>query len=654
YYRTDGISVIRRTVDNSSGNLNTVTLAVGDPARRLTYHELIPEDDPTHMRACESPEEAFFRNYQWVYTEKKMVLIIPQSLDLSILGFGSVFMILEAHGWSGLANMRIFEDNHVWAKKGTDGASDIPGDYRVEVKVDMTALASAAVNSASVYNSTLGKGHATPAIVGKNLPALYRLAFPVNNGIGGIDLGSREFEVGDAAWQNRNAVAPIFIALLQAIDTHRVTWPDYDRNSLKNGIVSMTNNLAPLLKPLIYYSDTADGTNPKQCWKLRVQTAPNGETWNGEPYLRPSIGFGGTVRWDGTDDEWLHYQPRQMRTLFNVLIDSDMTAPLSEGKRMDGILPVLTGTRTVTNLFKVLMSEANDSNDLYSALEQILGAVRFTEGRMTEINRAPAATKQVPFPDWMFAVGTGADDHGFYTGFTDVRDEDIVLDVGLDRLIGFEGDDGYGLVNYVAEQELENWADFHDTMDLLEDLLHPSSDYSLVESFIGMQDDIFARETRYSEAQVKGLVYTLGKLFTRYDTDAGRWQVQGETGFDDLFTIFKVRLPAIHDLIKDDTGENYRAALSVNADMLAETNACGTNGMIPYLLDAMSTNEGAEGIMSDLHAFLTDDIVTEPRPLWSTLASLLQDMATAVDASKDGRLIEEVFRDYGFQNNGPY
>jgi hypothetical protein len=228
-----------------------------------------------------------------------------------------------------------------------------------------------------------------------------------------------------------------------------------------------------------------------------------------------------------------------------------------------------------------------------------------------------------------------------------------VLDVGLDRLIGFEGDDGYGLVNYVAEQGAD-WTDFHDTMDLLEDLLHPSSDYSLVESFIAMQDAIFARETRYSDEQVAGLVYTLGKLFTRYDTGEGRWLVQGEVGFADLYNIFKVRVPAIHDLIKDDTGDNYRAALTVNADMLAEVNACGTDGMIPYLLDAMSTEDSAEEILGDLHTFLTDDIVSEPRPLWSTLANLLQDMATAVDASKDGQLIEEVFSNYGFQQNGEY
>lgn len=666
YYRTDGISTIRRTVDNSSGNLETVALHNGDPARRLTYHELIPEDDSTHMRACSSPEEAFFRNYQWVYTEKKMVLIIPQSLDLSILGFGSVFMILEAHGWSGLANMRIFEDNHVWAKKGTTGSSDIPGDYRVELKADMTAIVSLVVNTNSVYDDTLGRGNATPAIVGKNLPAIYRFGFPISppmargNGVFDVELGSRDFQVDDEIWQNRNALAPVLISLLQAIEKHRVTYPDYDRNSLKNGILGYGNNVPPLLKPLIYYSKYADSTAPKEVWKLRVQAAPNGQAWYGEPYLRPSTGFAGTTRWDGTDDEWQHYQPAVMKDLINVLIDSDITAPVDEGKRMDGVLPVLTESRAVTNMLKVLMSDANDFNGLYSAMEQISGAVKYTEGQMTAINRAPGATKKIPFPDWMFAVGTGADEYGFYTSFSEVRDEDIILDVGLDRLLGHDrfyngvNHEGYGLANYVDEQDALNWADFHTDLDMMEDFLYPDSPYSLVESFIDMQNAIFARDSGYSEDQVSGLLYAVGKMFTRYDTQQGQWLIQGETGFADMYNLFKLRIPAIHDLIKDSTGSNYHALLTVNKDMLTEENDCGVYGMIPYLMDAMGTDDGAEQIIGDVHAFLTDPVVSEPHPLWSTLAELISDMAIAVDESKDGQLMENVLKDYGFQQNGNY
>ena len=682
-----------RTVDNSSGNLETRALNDGDSARSLTYNELIPEDDETHMRACSSPEEAFFRNYQWVYMEKKMVLVIPQSLSVNVLGlglgYGSVFMVMEAHGWSGLANLRIFNGNHVWAKKGTNGTSDIPGDYRVELIADMVFPASLAVTTNTVYNSTLGRGNANPAIIGKNLPALYRLAFPLSpgmdrgNGIVDVELGSRDFQVDDAIWQDRSAVAPAFVSLLQAIEKNRVNYSDYDRNSLKNGILGNVNNLAPLMKPLIYYSKNTDGTFPKETWKVRVQTAPSSEDWFGEPYLQPSVGFDTeeAQRWDGTDHEWQHYQPAVMKDLINVLIDSDITAPVADGKRMDGILPVLAENHTVTNLLKVLMSDTNDSNDLYSALEQIVGAVKYTEGQMTKINRAADATKKIPFPDWMFAQGTGADEFGFYTDYSDVRDEDIILDIGLDRLIGhnsFEDGtfhEGYGLANYVDEQENLTpvaWADFDKDVDTLEDLLYPGpvtydgvpyveNPYCIVESIIDMQDAIFARDSLYSQDQVAGLLYTLGKMFTRYDSELGQWVVQGDAGFADLYTILKVRVPAIHDLVKDDTGANYWAFMVVNGDMLvnkdmlALENPCGiSNGMIPYLLEAMSSDDGAENIMRDAHTFLMDDLVSEPAPLWSTLADLLSDMATATKEAKEGNLVEKVFENYGFQRNGDY
>jgi hypothetical protein len=68
------------TIDNSSGvsQLVPADATAEDPnpqARRLVYNELVAEADP--QRACDSPEEAFFRNYQWVMNEKKMVLVIP-------------------------------------------------------------------------------------------------------------------------------------------------------------------------------------------------------------------------------------------------------------------------------------------------------------------------------------------------------------------------------------------------------------------------------------------------------------------------------------------------------------------------------------------------------------------------------------------------
>lgn len=674
------------TIDNSSENLELVAIGNGDNARRLSYSELISEDDEDHSRACASREEAFFRNYQWVYTEKKMVLIIPQSLSLEygIGAYGVAFMVFEAHGWSGLANMRIVGENtnHIWAKTGTMGTSEIPGDFRVElVACDLVSdlflpngivmsIVKSLVNEGAIYDDTLGRGHGTPAIVGKNLPALYRLGFPVSpemthgTAITDVELGSREFEVGDDVWQNRNALSPILISLAQAFDIDKVRPPDYDPASLKTSLRGNLNGFTPLLKPLIYYGYDTDARAPYDTWKMRVQGTNQGN-WNGEPYLCPTgdIIDPATMRWDGSDYEWTHFQPAVMKTPLNILIDSDITAPAVDGKRMDGILPVITQNKMLTNLLKIMMSDANDSDDLYGALEQILGSLRYTEGTLTAINREDNASKPVPFPDWMFATGEGSDDYGFYTSFSKTRNEDLIVDIGLDRLLGHNTDnsgdtplEGYGLACYVDEQEAGEWEEFFDDMDLLEDLLYPGTDdysnpYCVVDSFINMLDAIFAREEAYTPQQNASLLYTIGKLFTRFDTNESRFLVQGETGFDDLYHLLKVRLPAIHDLVKDDTGDNYVALMTLNRDMLGTLNECGTNGLVPYLLDAMSSDDGAEAIINDIKTFITDDIVADKGPLWATLSDLLSDMATAVEASKDGTLLDSVYERYGFQRN---
>lgn len=673
YHRSSNTQSITVTPGrDADGNLTLIDMEAEGltDAKRLTYKELIPEDDAIHTRACASPEEAFYRNYQWVYTEKKMVLIIPQSLFMSVPlmpQFGEAFMILEAHGWSGLANMRIFRANHVWAKEGTNGTSLIPGDFRVELAVAATPVMGALVNDETVYNDTLGRGLANPGIVGKNLPALYRFAFPISpkmdrsDEVSDYELGSREFLVDDEdeIWKNRNALAPILVAMLQAFSKDRVEYPEFEYASIKTGLRNHVNSFMYFIKPLVFYSQDDDTTMPTETWKARVQ-GTNPPDWNGEPYLCSSAMLVDpeTMRWDGNDEEWTHYQPKVMKTIFNILVDSDITAPFGEGKRMDGILPVLADTKILTQLFKLFMCDANDSDDLFSALEQITSAITYTEGKMTAINREDGASKPIPFPDRLFVTGGAKDEFGAYTEFSGGRDEDIILDKYLDRLFGHDslttGDEtveGYGLAAYVDEQEdpAENWEGFDDTMDTLEDFLHKDSPYSLLESFIDMQDAIFLRGTPYSEEQIKGLVYTLGKMFTRYDADEGRWQVQGEDGFKDLYNILKLRIPAIHDLVKDGSGSNYDVFLNLSLhDMMAEENQCGEKGMVPYLLDTMSTDDGAEQILFDFLEYLGEDFVSEPSPLWTTLANLVSDMATALGETKD---LDQVYEDYGFQKN---
>ncbi|ABW67747.1 hypothetical protein [Desulfosudis oleivorans] len=674
---TEEFVTVEHDVD---GNLAIVELSPNDivteddVAGRLTFNELIPEDTPLHERACQSQEEALYRNYQWVYTEKKMVIILMERLFIAegALGEGALFIVMEANGFSGLSNLRLFEDNHVWAKKGASGTSDIPGDYRCELVLEGGENYTPVAGVDDIYERVLTRGgHCTPSVVGRSLPSVYRLAFPLSpqmdrgNGVLDYELGSREFTVGDEIWQNRNAVMPPFVALLAALLNNTPSYNDgYDRDSLNCGIKGFINGVAPALqKPLVYYQRDGDYPEfswpvppdfawtgvPFNTWKVRVQGTDHYGYWIGDNYLQPAKGFPGDPVWNGSEAENLYYQPATCKTLLNILTDSDITAPVAEGKRMDGLLPLVTETKTLSALVKALMSDANDSTRIDSALEQIVGAVKYTQGTMTAIDADPAANKNIVYPNWMFATGYGSGDFGEYIGFYNVRDEDIILDKILDTVIGHDSlpdKEGYGLADYVDTQETtDNWKDFNHYLDIMEDFLYPESPYSLLESFIGSTDAIFARETPYTDEQIAGLIYGMGKLFTYYDTDTGRWVVQGEPGFDGLYKTLNARVPAIHELIKDDDGTNYTAMLIIGEDMLKD------NGQADYLLDAMSTNVNARGILEDLHTFLADDIVRDSEPLWETLSQLLADLAVAVDQSSGGAALDDVYDSYGFQIN---
>lgn len=658
------------TLDNSTNDLGMKAVDGNSnwAAGRLTYHEAITEND--NARACSSPEEALFRNYQWFMAEKKMVIILPLKVDLDGTQ-AAIFQVLEANGLMGLGNLRKYRGNHFWAKSQARGLSNIPGDYRIEVVSSSPDQSGSPTCALDVYNKTLNCGHATPSVVGENLPALVRLGFPRytslktrTTGIEDSELGSKEFQLNDSIWQNRSAVLAPFIALISAL--REFTPQDgYGVNPLKRGIHMFVEGTSPLIKPLVYYQKQ-NGQHPLLSWKPRIMGSDEdgpSEGWGdylGDDYLRSSADFHNNVArrasaWNGTEMERRYYQPATMKNLLNVLIDSDITAGTDpetaySDSRMDGILPVMMENKSTTRLLKALLSNANNSDRLYSALEQIVGAMKITKGRFTQINENPE--KSIYFPNFMFVAGSIKGYYDEFISFIGQRDEDIILDIGLDRLIGHAAiddvHDGYGLVQYVDEQLDEDWEDLDDKLDLLEDLLHPSSPYSVVESALSMNEKVFGRDRLYTEEEIKGLTYTLGKLLVHYDVAENIWLNQGEEGFDDLLTILQVRLPQIHELMKDGegfSGDNYKAALTINADMMKP------GGPVEFLVSNMETKVDWETLLADSARFVADDLITGDKPLWSTFSELLNDLAVAVDRSKDGSLMDQVYANYGFQRN---
>lgn len=763
---------------------------LGDtPARRLKYEESIRESDP--KRACGSQEEAFYRNMQWWLTEKKNVLIIPMFLSLDIaelldqkvaefdgaesfeeylesrgvppeeigtvvnllnsfgtIDLGVVYVILECNGVVGVADVRKFRDNHKWARKNSIGRSTIPGDYRIEVVADIKGLNVSLPNQAeevnlletvmdakAIYSHSMGRGQATPSIVGHSLPALYRLAFPRSHeGVDGKEiLGSQDFIVGDSVWEKRNAVAPMLFAALAGLREYTLPYEKYNdpaanRSNVKKGIKAFLEATSPLIKPTVYYqksrlenvSPFEDNKAPYNTWKVRINGLDEHlidsnfdwqwyNTYQGEPYLRSADSFyvpvslqnqdseeawaflmNGTVplpgriyTYYGSVHERKYYQPAPLKNLINVLIDSD------KNKRCEGILPYILKTRFLTKFIKVWL----DSGNAMFNIEQIMTAMKIAKGEMIRINegRGPSdSPKRIIFPSWMFAVGDDAspkDEYGDYTVYKNVRDEDIVMDEMINSLIGFDPielkdvdpkemtcsdnspevvPEGTGLAD-VTNWTPEDWDDFYDVFETISALLHPDSDYSIISYVTEMMNAMFVKNTPFTDQEIDGVMYALGKLFTYWN--GNEWIYQGYTedgigpdnstypeNFCGLYNILKHRLPVINDIIRrgedtlknsTDAGRNYRSFLQTTASNLEK------DGLIEYITRAAETPENWRTILEDLDVFLNsnDDVQMLDSPLWHDVGNLLNDMGEAAKSANEGVDLNPIYRSYGFQAN---
>ena len=643
---------------NHNGDLEIYIIPQGTPASSLVVDELIADNGP--QRLCASQEEAIFRNYQFFFADRKFVLVMPIYANALDMGTAVIFQVMEANGYTGFMNGRKYLGNQVWAKKRDRGRSTIPGDYRMCIRVENGGVLGSLINEEGVYNDTIDHGVAFNAVFPHNAPVIYRLGFPrapmMNHGEDAegspiIDylVGSREFEVGDAIWQQRNATLILLQALWGALHHH--TEKGYEPT--RSGMSAFFDMVTYLAKPLFYFQKN-DGDWPRVCWKPRLE--------DGHNYLKSSAEFYGNgtsmTDWYGSQEERHYYRPAKIQTLLTVLIDSDPYAETP--KRCDGLLASLTAEtspRLLTPLLSLLQRMGDDTfNDetpftdspeswgprrqIFYGLEQIVTAVRLSKAPGTQLNENK--TVGLTFPSWLFAQGPPDTPTG-------LRDEDLYLDWALDWIIGEDASDtqkGRGLANYPdAKTTDKDWEELTDTVKLLEAFLQPESPYAITGLLCDLLDSLYAKPEPYNSEDLAGLLYALGRIFSRYDSGDHRWKIQGESGFDTLYQLFRTQLPAMHATLKDETGKTWVDMLIILTDFLK------SQGLVETLVDDVTISSGWEAICHDLSAFLGKEIVSLHDPLWSTLATLLTDLARGVALAQDGSQLIETFEKYGFQIN---
>jgi len=666
--------------------------------------EIIPEDEP--KRACASQEEALYRNLQWVLTEKKIVLIVPFYLNPLGAEF-CMFQFVEGNGFEGLVNSRKFRANKIWAKKGTQGISKIPGDYRLFIVTSSpTKVLSVVDFDESTVLGTIGNSSANPAIIPHTFASISRLAFPrsdVANLPAGheeygiqyenevafqdFSIGSREFEVSDddPVWKKRNGLVPLIITALSTAwelsdDTHR-------------GILRVLDSQFASLKPLFYFSKWTDGAVP-QSWLPRIKGGSN----NSYDFLCPdekATTYGSfiydtndTTAWFGGWNVRNYYQLKSMPTSMTFMVDSDPSRTrVNKNKRADGFIASLTyyksdeprgdnnlpNTRLITKLLKVLdkvgsaaFADPDPENivdddiatfgtrrKLFYGAEQVMTNQRIIKNastyNLTTIDKT--SFKNVDFPSWMFTNTTfvDANNDGLHDGtYSDIRPGDIVVDEDLNLSIGSDTL-GMGLAKFTDVRAPD----------------YVGSDKRSWKSFNDAADKAVEFTSNLGKAQGKynitdNLVNLIDKFFTR--VTVGQDEINSlmhtlgiinayhdgsEWQYPEELIDIQTRLaPTIADIGKAHAVESAEFNLALMVE----------GGLIDYVLNTMETPFSTEEIVSDLQRLLNHRLIAQNEDsrnsiLWSDLV----EMNEGLIASLLDRLEPVVFTEMNdFQYNGPW
>jgi hypothetical protein len=274
-------------------------------------------------------------------------------------------------------------------------------------------------------------------------------------------------------------------------------------------------------------------------------------------------------------------------------------------------------------------------------------------------NGAISNTKQMDPPEWMFQKRTRPDDPAKYVDMdldkllNNVKGGDTGTDIarGLNQFHDTNDTYNDGKPNYC---NLTN-ADDNGVADILRtltgDFLVRNAPYCISENLFDVMD-VMAQHA-ITDAQARGLVYTLGKMMAYYD--GSRWLLQGEDpGFSALYDLLTEVLPTLDEnmgLYSDEKGqtkgETYRALLNSMQIAMAD------DGLVPFILDSASIGAYRSGdLLNDLNLWLNSDLVSGPHTVfYSTLSEMLRQMGDIVRVAPTEETLYSIYDQYGFQVN---
>jgi len=217
-----------------------------------------------------------------------------------------------------------------------------------------------------------------------------------------------------------------------------------------------------------------------------------------------------------------------------------------------------------------------------------------------------------------------------------------------------------------------------DVLGVLENFLTADGDYSILDSLIKVMDVVLAQSNfvesdrqALSDEEITGMIYTLGKFLTYYDTEENEWVYQGDPKFDVLLKLSRDDLLRMHEIINDSSRENYKEFAYYDVKVLMEA-LMKEDGLIESVMDSLEYSTGAdswEEVINDIHELLLDDALTGSGSLWTTLSDLMTNMLEVIEKdvesgggsgdsgeevmdNDDVQKYKDFFEEYGFQFNG--
>ncbi len=639
-------------------------------AQCVTYSEIIPEN--SIQRECKTYEEAAYRNFQWYSNEKKFAIIVPLYLKFENLLKGAAFLTIEANGIVGLMNAKKFKENGFWARAGHDNISAVPGDYRfvLQLKAHLLGLdqilpgvSVTDILNDIVYDTILGTGSVLPGFLGHTLPPAPRIGFPFRDYMkdtsafvgssSAVDLSKGDMtftaDNDDPVWARRNILLPVVGSLCGA------NWMYSGPKGMKDTLNYIADGLLPfLIKPHYYYQKDS-GLFPRNTWKFNniggdVKNTDYGE-YAGYFLTRTSdiAGNDPNCEWGGWAERFF-FQPKKEMSILTILSES-------EYGKCDGLLPLLTAynlyepqgianqpnTRVISKLIKLLYLLGNDEkygdnpkdsnwkeNDystwgvrrkLLYGLEQISSSFKPQKGTMNTIYEQTYVN--IKHPNWIYEKED--------QNTSSIRPQDISLSEILDEFIGSDVT-GKGLSHVVDIRPNDSdWDNFYKLTgsfaEIFSDGYNGSNRYNIVNNIIDITDKLFTGVT-VTDNHIKGLVHSLGSVFTKYNTDSYLWEYPEE-----ITDIVTENLPKILDNYK-----GHYTDLMIFAETLTED-----DGFVEYFLQDLSSDYFAEEIVFQLNEFLDTRLVSDyESSLWRDLSILLKDASSIMD-SKEPAWVENLF-----------